>query len=622
VARRLKAERLAGAIVLALACIPLASESAHASAIVASLTDARLDGARTVAVVGNTAFVAAQTADALVAVDVSQPVAPRIVGTVSAPALDGATGVFVTGNFAVVASRVAGALAVVDVRDPSTPALVGSVQDPRLGGAAKLVVRDRYAYVTALDASALTVVDISTPATPAVVGTVQDATVLDDVTGIDIVGQYAYLTGSQPGSNRFTIVDITDPTRPTIAASLDDARFEGAGAVDVVGNRAYVAAADADALTIGDVSDPTTPTVLSSLTTGTGYSSPTADLRDVDVVGTTAYVVGRANAVFTAIDVSDPVHPTVASSLFDSTTLQGSRDLAIANGFGFVAASDSDRLTVINLAAAQTLAAPANLRAAAVAPDRVTLTWDPSPGAASYTVFRDEPGKPAAAVATVGNTSAQLTGLRAAAAYTWFVRGAEAQGAMSPASAPISLTTPAVAPPVNLRASAVTTSGLTLAWSAVDDATKYYVYRGPGDAGALTYVGSATTTSFANRTLESGTTYRYAVRAVSGAGTSDYSAPITATTMAIPMPPVNLAATPVSTTGINLSWSAADGATKYYVYRGTGDSGPLSYIGSATTPSFPSRYLAVATSYRYAVRTVTASGTSDYSATVRATTKS
>jgi fibronectin type 3 domain-containing protein len=622
VARPHKPGRLAGAIFIALACLPLASGRAHASTIVASITDARLDGARTVAVAGNTAFVAAQNADAVVAVDISQPAAPRIVGTVTAPALDGATGIVLTGNYAAVTSRVAGTLSILDVHDPSTPVLVGSVQDPRLAGAAKLVVRDGFAYVTALEASALTIVDISAPATPTVVGTVQDATVLDDVTGIDIVGQYAYVTGSQPGANRFTVVDIGDPTQPAIVASLDDVRFEGAGAVDVVDTRAFVAAADADALTIVDVSDPTSPKVLSSLTTGTGYDSPTADLRDVDVVGTTAYVVGRANAVFTAIDVSDPVHPTVASSLFDSTSLQGSRDLAITNGFALVAASDSDRLTVLSLAGAQTLAAPANLRVAALAPGSVTLQWDPSPGAASYTVFRDNPGKPPTAVATVSNTSTRLTDLRADTAYTWFVRASDAQGAMSPASARLSVTTPAVAAPANLRASGVTTSGVTLAWSAVESATKYYVYRGTGSTGALAYIGSATSTSFANRPLDSASTYRYAVRAVSAAGTSDYSTAITVTTLPIPLPPANLAAVPVSSTGINLSWSAADGATKYYVYRGTGTTGALAYIGSATTTSFSSRYLTAATSYRYAVRTVTPAGTSDYSATVTATTKS
>ena len=76
------------------------------------------------------------------------------------------------------------------------------------------------------------------------------------------------------GAQTLSVVDVSDPTSPTMAGSLVDATdLNGAQAINVVGNYAYVASYLSDSLTIVDVSTPTTPTKVGSLNT-----SPSGDL--------------------------------------------------------------------------------------------------------------------------------------------------------------------------------------------------------------------------------------------------------------------------------------------------------------------------------------------------------
>ncbi|MFF4622639.1 PQQ-dependent sugar dehydrogenase [Nonomuraea jabiensis] len=89
--------------------------------------------------------------------------------------------------------------------------------------------------------------------------------------------------------------------------------------------------------------------------------------------------------------------------------------------------------------------------------------------------------------------------------------------------------------PGNLAASATTSTGTTLAWTASTDnvgVTGYDVLRAPGSSGgAFTQVGTAATTSFADTGLTAATTYRYQVRARDAAGNlSPVSDTVTVTT--------------------------------------------------------------------------------------------
>ncbi len=71
-----------------------------------------------------------------------------------------------------------------------------------------------------------------------------------------------------------------------------------------------------------------------------------------------------------------------------------------------------------------------------------------------------------------------------------------------------------------------------------------------------------------------------------------------------PAAPTGLTASAVSSSQINLSWTASAGATSYNVYRSTVSGGPYSSVGSSATTSFSNTGLAASTTYYYVVRAV------------------
>jgi hypothetical protein len=96
--------------------------------------------------------------------------------------------------------------------------------------------------------------------------------------------------------------------------------------------------------------------------------------------------------------------------------------------------------------------------------------------------------------------------------------------------------------------------------------------------------------------------------------------------VAPPSIPTNLTATAVSSTQINLSWTASTddvGVTGYRIYRCQGSGcTPSTQIATSPTNSYSDTGLTASTTYRYRVRAYDAAGNlSSYSSTVSATTQ-
>jgi hypothetical protein len=94
-------------------------------------------------------------------------------------------------------------------------------------------------------------------------------------------------------------------------------------------------------------------------------------------------------------------------------------------------------------------------------------------------------------------------------------------------------TEPTLNAPTNVTATASAPTSVTVSFSAVSGAASYVVERATGEAGtSLTYaqVGTSTTTSFSDATVEPVTTYQYRVAAVSGTRQSGFSSAAGVTT--------------------------------------------------------------------------------------------
>src|SRR5256885_13415920 len=124
--------------------------------------------------------------------------------------------------------------------------------------------------------------------------------------------------------------------------------------------------------------------------------------------------------------------------------------------------------------------------------------------------------------------------------------------------------------PTGLTASAVSSSQINLSWAASSDnvgVSGYRVFRNGAQ------IATTSATSFTNTGLSPSTTYTYAVAAFDAAGNlSARSSPASATTPAVPdttppSVPTGLTASAVSSSQINLSWTASSDNVGVSGYR-------------------------------------------------------
>ncbi|GHJ43197.1 hypothetical protein Cs7R123_05390 [Catellatospora sp. TT07R-123] len=193
---------------------------------------------------------------------------------------------------------------------------------------------------------------------------------------------------------------------------------------------------------------------------------------------------------------------------------------------------------------------PGTPTASGVTSTALPLAWAASTdsggsGLAGYDVYR-EAGATDVLVGSPAGAALTITGLTPSTSYTYYVVAKDGAGNRSAASAPATFTTLAADPvdttppstPGTPAASAVTSSGVTLAWAASTDnvgVTGYRVYREAGATDAL--LGTVTGTTYAVTGLTAQTAYQFYVVAVDAAGNaSAASSPVSVTTTAPPQP--------------------------------------------------------------------------------------
>jgi uncharacterized repeat protein (TIGR01451 family) len=92
--------------------------------------------------------------------------------------------------------------------------------------------------------------------------------------------------------------------------------------------------------------------------------------------------------------------------------------------------------------------------------------------------------------------------------------------------------------PLNVAATAATSSSVSVTWSAVAGATSYVIFRSDQFGSNFTQVGTSTMTAFIDQPVQAGKSYLYLVRAADGANLGRASAGDIATTIAFTDDPV------------------------------------------------------------------------------------
>lgn len=167
--------------------------------------------------------------------------------------------------------------------------------------------------------------------------------------------------------------------------------------------------------------------------------------------------------------------------------------------------------------------------------------------------------------------------------------------------------------PTNVNAVAASATLINLTWTASTDnvaVTNYRVERCQGvSCSTFSHIASPAGTSYADAAVTDITSYTYRLRAGDAGGNlSANSANEGATTPdgTPPTAPTNLDAFSVSSSQINLTWTASTdnvAVQNYVIQRCTGGScSNFAQVGTSVNPSFSNTMLSDVTTYRYRVR--------------------
>ena len=312
---------------------------------------------------------------------------------------------------------------------------------------------------------------------------------------------------------------------------------------------------------------------------------------------------------------------TVRGVAADGTTLSPSYD---GTGKSATMPKAPDRVTVTS---------------AVVSGDTIIVTWQKAANAATYTVYRMGPGDTYWKVVSAKQSGTSYTdkNVKPNSTYKYTVRGVAADGTTLSKgydSKGVTQKTPATVTPsvVVLQSAKADAAGITVTWQAAANAATYNVYRkGPSDTYWKVIASKVSGTSYKDTSTARNTEYTYTVRGVAADGTTlspsydgtGVSAKVTASPSATPAYVTMKSAVRVTsgTKGILLTWTTANNAKTYNVYRAANP--PTDSSGNPTAVS-ASKWVLVGkqvnglsfkdttgksgTTYAYTVRGVAADG--------------
>src|SRR6266513_1458036 len=417
---------------------------------------------------------------------------------------------------------------------------------------------------------------------------------------VGVSGYRVYRGGTQIATTSATSFTNTGVSAST-TYSYTVAAYDAAGNVS-----AQSSPASATTPAPPDTTPPSVPTGL----TANAVSSSQINLSwtaSSDNVGVSGYRVYRGGTQIATTSATSFTNTGVSASTTYSYTV------AAYDAAGNVSAQSSPASATTPAPPDTTPpSVPTGLTANAVSSSQINLSWTASSdnvGVSGYRVYRG-----GTQIATTSATSFTNTGVSASTTYSYTVAAYDAAGNVSAQSSPASATTPAPpdttppSVPTGLTANAVSSSQINLSWTASSDnvgVSGYRVYRGG------TQIATTSATSFTNTGVSASTTYSYTVAAYDAAGNlSAQSSSAIATTPAPPdttppTVPTGLSANAVSSSQINLSWTASSdnvGVSGYRVYRGG------TQIGTPSTTSFTDTSVSASTTYSYTVAAYDAAG--------------
>ncbi|MDR1786901.1 MAG: fibronectin type III domain-containing protein [Treponema sp.] len=262
---------------------------------------------------------------------------------------------------------------------------------------------------------------------------------------------------------------------------------------------------------------------------------------------------------------------------------------------------------------------PSSLAATALSGSEISLSWNIS-GSGNYTyyIFRAPSSDGEYSLAGISQEKSFVSsGLDSRTTYYYKVR-AELNGQYSDYSQAVSART-LLGSPTGVTAETLSLSSIQVSWNEVPEASAYYLYRSGAETGEYTQIISTSGASYTDTGLSANAVYYYKICAYADGEYSGYSGAAYASTTNL-QPPTGLTASAASATAINLSWTAASGATRYYIYRAASADGNYTEIANTAATSYSNTGLQGGDTWYYKVRSYYNGAYSNYSAAASAAT--
>ena len=268
--------------------------------------------------------------------------------------------------------------------------------------------------------------------------------------------------------------------------------------------------------------------------------------------------------------------------------------------------------TGVSATALYPIPAEVKLTAAKASGSAIVVTWKAAANAASYNVLRRTDGADWTVLAE-GVKAVTYTDKTVQPGTTYFytVQAVNADGvAGGYHTTGVSAVVPTTPLQVKLAAAKVSGTSIVVTWEKTDRAVQYKVYRKvEGDTG-WTGIATVTGTSYTDSKVTADVQYTYTVRGINADGELSPTYDKNGVSAAVPTTPttVKLGKATVGSSGITVTWTGADGAVKYNVYRKSGDSG-WTIVGRAVTgTSYTDKSVQTGVTYTYTVRGISAAG--------------
>ena len=148
--------------------------------------------------------------------------------------------------------------------------------------------------------------------------------------------------------------------------------------------------------------------------------------------------------------------------------------------------------------------------------------------------------------------------------------------------------------------SSAVNKGITLNWGAIPGAAKYRVYRASDDGKKWVLQSTVTGTSYTDKNVKLGKSYKYTLRAENGSNLSAYVK--TGWTVQYTLATPNVSKITTSNNSIKIQWGAVSGAEGYRVYRKAAGATKWTQIAKVNGTSYTDKNVKAGSVYTYTLR--------------------